>query len=532
MSGTAAGRGAADQLPGGEFNAVPYDSNAFALTEPAHVAAVARLFGLRAPEVARARVLELGCASGGNIIPLAARWPEARFAGIDLSVRHVEMARQHIGSLGLTNIDIRQGDIGTIDFGTERFDYIICHGVYSWVPKAVRDRILAICREHLTEDGVACVSYNVLPGWHMRRVVRDLFTFHTGSTGTPQQRIAKSRWLLDKVAATGADATPYRQLLRHEAGLLAKQSDGYILGEFLVEENEPCYFSEFVAAAGSAGLAYLSESELAAGSLAAALTPQFGELLEVLSGADPIAYEQYLDFFRGRSFRQTLLVHEGRQPSAARRLQPQAIARLHLSTRLSINTAKSEGSTFVLEDPSGRSIRSNDAPFAQAMDALAAAYPDTRQLEELCQPLAGTAEHSAARARFTEALGRLISVGLVGISAVPTRVGRARDERPTAWSLARADAAAGRSTTTTLRHTTIRISQPLATLLPLMDGTRDHGALRAALGQLMQREDAGTGSLSASPMAPQHEPDSKVSAALAGLLDGLEKAGLLVPPSG
>lgn len=529
MSGTAAERAAVLQLPGGEFNAVPYESNAFALTQPAHVAAIARLLGLKVPDVARARVLELGCASGGNIIPLAARFPEARFIGVDLSVRHVELARERIARLALANIDIRQGDIGTIDLGAQRFDYIICHGVYSWVPEAVRDRILAICAGNLADTGVACVSYNVLPGWHMRRVVRDLFTFHAGTTGTPQQRIAKSRWLLDKVAASGGDATPYRQLLRHEAGLLANQTDGYILGEFLVEDNEPCYFSEFVAAAGAAGLAYLSESELAASSIAAALNPQLGELLEVLSGADPIAYEQYLDFFRGRAFRQTLLVHEGRQPPAARKLQPQAIARLHLSTRLSVNAEKSDGSTFVLEDPSGRSIRSNDMAFAKAMDALAAAYPGTRQLEELCQTV-GASGDTAVIARFTEALGRLITVGLVGISAVPLRVGRARDERPMAWSLARADAEAGRSTTTTLRHTSIRLSQPLATLLPLLDGTRGHAALRTALVQFMRGEELETGPL-ASPIGAPHEPDTRADAALAALLDGLEKAGILVPPS-
>lgn len=154
----------AAERPGGLYNTIPYDSMPFAQTQPSNLAALAMFFGLRTPPVASCRVLELGCASGGNIIPLAARFPEARFVGIDLSMRHVEIGRERIASLGLTNIDIRQGDLADPDVVASEFDYIICHGVFSWVTPAAQDGILNICGKLLARDGVAYISYNVLPG--------------------------------------------------------------------------------------------------------------------------------------------------------------------------------------------------------------------------------------------------------------------------------------------------------------------------------------------------------------------------------
>ena len=106
------------------------------------LAAMAALYGVKATSADRARVLELGCASGGNIVPLAARFPDARFMGLDLSRRHVEAVRERVAALGLENIDIRQADLTSARLPGEAFDYVICHGVYSWVPEATQDELL------------------------------------------------------------------------------------------------------------------------------------------------------------------------------------------------------------------------------------------------------------------------------------------------------------------------------------------------------------------------------------------------------
>jgi methyltransferase family protein/predicted methyltransferase family protein len=202
-------------------------------------------------------MLELGCASGGNIIPLAMRFPGSRFRGVDLTERHVRDGQARVQELGLGNIRIEQGDIAALDLAGERFDYIVCHGVYSWVPSTVRDAILRISADNLTENGVAYVSYNVYPGWQLRGVIRDMMIYHAGTEGDPRTRVAKARWVLDNIAKSSPGDTPYGEMLRSEAKLLAGMDDSYILGEFLERENAPCYFRDFAAKAEAHRLVYL-----------------------------------------------------------------------------------------------------------------------------------------------------------------------------------------------------------------------------------------------------------------------------------
>ena len=88
-----------------EYDAAPYRSNSYPQSAPGHLAAIAHFFGLDVPDVAGARVLEIGCASGDNILPFAASHPEAHVLGIDLSGVHIEQGRQLVQALGVDNLD-------------------------------------------------------------------------------------------------------------------------------------------------------------------------------------------------------------------------------------------------------------------------------------------------------------------------------------------------------------------------------------------------------------------------------------------
>ena len=177
------------------YDAVPYQSNPFPQSQPDGLAVAARLFGLQPALPSQANVLELGCASGGSLIPLAARYPDARFLGIDFSTAQVSAAQRQIAALRLTNIRIEQGDITNFSIA-EKFDYILCHGVYSWVPEATRAAILRLCRDGLTNYGVAYISYNTYPGWRLRQVVREAMLFHARARRQPVSSGAagNNRW--------------------------------------------------------------------------------------------------------------------------------------------------------------------------------------------------------------------------------------------------------------------------------------------------------------------------------------------------
>src|SRR5574338_996005 len=90
-----------------EYNAIPYHSYPFSHTHPTHLFTLATLFGLQPKAVEKARILELGCASGGNIIPLAMHFPNAECVGIDLAEKQIEEGLKHIEALNIRNINLR-----------------------------------------------------------------------------------------------------------------------------------------------------------------------------------------------------------------------------------------------------------------------------------------------------------------------------------------------------------------------------------------------------------------------------------------
>ena len=521
--------------PGGDYNRIPYVSNPFPQSEPARLFGYARLFGLAPPAVETARVLELGSASGGNIIPLAARFPKMRIVGVDLTPRHIEDGNARIRAAGLENIRLRQGDIAAFDPGPEPFDAIICHGVYSWVPPAARAAILRLAGRHLVPDGVAYISYNIYPGWHLRSIIRDLMLYHAGAEGTlpPTERIAKARWVIENVSRITNAGSPYGAKLREEAAALATVGDHYILGEFLATYNDPCYFRDFHAAAAEAGLSFLCESELES-CLPETHGEEVGRLIRTMSANQLVPMEQYIDFFIGRQFRQTLLVRRDREPAIKRTLMPERAAGLPVHGPLEAMPDPSAEGRWTFRTPKGRTVTTTSPVVARALQQFAAAAPETRTAEELGAELRrlGVTVTAADEAAILDTLFKMIVAGLVKPSALAVRLGRADAARPVASPLARADAAAGRSPTANLKHETTAIDAVNLVLLPYLDGNNDRAALtRQLVRAALEKRVAVTDDQTKMPLAgPALERACREHVELA--LSRLAGAALLLPAAG
>ncbi len=455
-----------------DYDRLPYPSLPIAYTQPGSLAAMAVLFGAAPPDAARARVLELGCASGGNLIPLAVRFPEARFVGVDLSAGHVTVANERIAKLGIRNIDVRQGDISKARFEPGAFDFIVCHGVFSWVPRAVQDAIFRICSESLSPRGIAAVSYNVLPGWHLRRIIRDILLFHADPKSAPAERVARARKALSEIAGTVAGASPYATLLRSEAQRLAKAPSAYILGEFLVDHNAPCYFSEFTARASQSGLSYLCDGELVT-SLPDYFSPRVAKRVREMAGGNATALQQYTDFFTGRPFRRSLLVRTANAPRLAGSADPTLARHLHFAADLRRKAEPSKSGEVVYVDPKARPIRAKGPVSAAVLERLARAYPATQTFDAL---VAG-AKPAGADDKALDALMQLVVSEMATVSTVPLSVGRGDVDKPRAWSVARLDAASRQPWATGLHHVPVKLTAPVAYLLPHLTGTADRAAL-------------------------------------------------------
>ena len=294
------------------YDLVPYESHTFPQSHPDRLATIGRLFGLTPVSITQCRVLELGCASGGNLIPMAYNLPASEFVGIDLSERQVAIANKTIEDNQLGNIQIEQASILDIDRTWGSFDYIICHGVYSWVQNEVQEKILTICSENLATEGIAYVSYNTYPGWHMREMIRHAMRYHSDQFTEPEKRIEQARALIDfLVSAVPKNDNYYSQLLKSELELVKKSRNSYLFHDHLEEVNAPIYFHQFIERVQRHNLQYLGEAEFST-MLTSGFPHAVAETLEGIS-PDIVRTEQYMDFLRNRFFRQTLLCHKSLQ---------------------------------------------------------------------------------------------------------------------------------------------------------------------------------------------------------------------------
>jgi SAM-dependent methyltransferase len=467
------------------YDQVPYASAPFAQTHPDRLATIAAIFGVAHPSLERCRVLELGCAAGGNLIPLAEQLPQAELVGIDLSPVQIEEGRRICAALGTDAVRLVAGSIADIDSSWGEFDFIVCHGVYSWVPPAVQNAILEVCRSRLRPNGIAYVSYNTLPGWHWRAPVRDLMRQHALDFERPQDQIAQARAVLEFLA----DAVPIERgaratLLHDEIERIRRESDAYIFHEQLEADNEPIYFQEFVRRAGNQGLKYLAESDFSS-MVMNDLAPQTAAAIQRIAPGI-IGHEQMLDFVRQRSFRQTLLIHDG--VPVARRVPVTCIDALRIASALvskspEVDLQSAQAEEFA--DSDGASL-SSSAPLSRAaMRVLAERWPENIAWPDLlAQALARCPrradDRSAAADLLRADLLKGYGLGLVGLHHMASACTATPGERPRASRLARCQAGSSK-VVTTLRHRQVTLDDAARELLVRADGSRDRAELQMLL---------------------------------------------------
>ena len=296
---------------------VPYPGLAFPQSHPDRLATHARLMGMKPAPPERCRMVELGCADGGNLIPMAAALPESEFLGLDLDPHALAVATERAAALGAANVTFVEADLATLDPGElGRFDYVVAHGVYSWVPEQVSERLLALCRAVLERHGVAYISYNALPGGHLRALTWDAMRFHARELEAPEERVGAAREMLSVLAEGIPGDDPYRRFSAAYAERVLGRSDAVIYHDDLEPDNHPLLFTDFVAHAAAHQLQYLAEADWF--DMSTSGLPRAAAELLARCGEDRIVREQYLDFLKCRAYRHTLLCRaEQRLPDAA-----------------------------------------------------------------------------------------------------------------------------------------------------------------------------------------------------------------------
>ncbi len=473
------------------YDLVSYPGWPYPQSHPDRLATLATLFGMTPADPGACRVLELGCGDGANLLPFAYACPGSRSLGIDLASTAIERGRRVAQELGLANIQLHTGDLTRLADDLGEFDFIIAHGVYSWVPEPVRGALLDACRRLLAPQGVAFVSYNVYPGGHVRKMLREALLMHAEGIEGTVARTASAReflaWISDAQGAGAADAAP--SALALEAGRLARRADGGIFHDDLSDEFHLCYFRDFCAQAEAHGLQYMAEADFFE-MQDHGLSPTARERLAAFAPG-LIEREQYLDFLKERRFRQTLLCRSG----VALRSEVRADALRELSIS---SSAKPDGDKI---DPSSRkeqryrgragaTFATNEPLLKVAIDLLQAEWPRALRMTDLLEASAArcgiAAGDAGQRALADFALG-CYAAGSVELHVRQPSFARRPAHKPRASALARLQVQRG-DTATGLIGNMVALDDPLARrVLALLDGSRDRAALLREIG-------AGSGS--------------------------------------
>jgi SAM-dependent methyltransferase len=463
------------------YDRVPYPSNAHSHTHPDRAAAIAILFGMVPSDVEHCRVLELGCGQGGNLIPMAYGLPGSEFLGLDLAAKPIEGAQAQGNSLGLKNIQFRQMDI--LDIGPElgKFDYIIAHGVYSWVPPAVQEKLLAICNQNLNANGIAFMSYNTTPGGHIRQILREMMWFHTRHVGDTEERAREGRAFLGQLLETMDARNPFRNLFQEEFNRLSRQSEYSIYHDEFSPNFWPIAFSDFVGHAARHEMQFLGEVELDA-MVDVVPDPDPFAPIKQAAGRDPIAVQQYLDYVRFRWFRQTLLCR--REIPLCRDRIGDRLGRLLIASRLRRSAELPEGVNEFRDSQGLGTIKTSNPSLIASLLRLEQIWPRAEPyddlLSEVCTRIPGAVRSAIAddlsRALLTLAAGRLVDLRTLHLP-----IAACVSQRPEASLLARLEAKNG-DFVTTLLHSHVKLEDEHARqFLQFLDGTRDRNQLADAI---------------------------------------------------
>ncbi|MGA1650003.1 MAG: methyltransferase regulatory domain-containing protein, partial [Ilumatobacteraceae bacterium] len=331
------------------------------------------------------------------------------------------------------------------------------------------------------------VSYNTYPGWHARGMLRSMFA-RVVPDGEASERAGSARTFLELLDRFVPDTLPLQSWLQSEINMLGHYSDRYLFFEHLVDENQPFYFSDFVARARSFDLVHVGDAEVTAG-----LTRQVGEdgsrAIADRLGRGGSAYDahveaqQMLDYLTLRHFRRSLLTHTAHIDRLAPEFDVDAVAGCFVSlerlrtnelgeSEIELDVDAADGLEVSLDEGGRFVVTSGDPVPIVAMWTLAISPRRGLPVDELVTAVASQVDVPDVRGRVHEWALTTFLEGGVQLSRWPRPIAYEVPEHPTTSRCARWQASQLRTSVTNLRHEELEIDDLDRVLVLAMDGSR------------------------------------------------------------
>lgn len=226
---------------------IPYLRGFKPMLAPAWLDFVALIGGMRPPDRSRGfSWCDLGCGQGVTAAVLAATHPAGEFHGVDAMPDHIDNAARLAAEAEAGNVRFHAADFAAaLRLPLPRFDYIVAHGVYSWVDPNVRAQLRRFIDRRLKSGGLVYLSYNALPGWTgdlpFQHLVR---SFAAAAAGDSAARFAAAAGIVDRLAQAGAASLASSYTVKELRDRSFAYPPGYLVHEFLHDGWQALYVTE------------------------------------------------------------------------------------------------------------------------------------------------------------------------------------------------------------------------------------------------------------------------------------------------
>ncbi len=289
---------------------VVYTSSFYRETTPAWLAMSSLLLGHRPPDLAQPfAYADLGCGNGVSALIVAATSPKAEVHAFDFNPAHIEFGRDLAARAGLTNIHFHEASFAQIAAmsadSLPAFDFIVSHGVWSWISPENRRALTDIVGQRLRAGGLAYLSYNVTTGWASMVPLRALMRMMAEASPERTDLTVPALWtMLDRLKEGNAAFFAAHPALESRLETLRKQDPRYIAHELLNADWHPVMFADVADAMASVKCRYIGSATLAENIDAVSVRPGLQPLLA--EAHDQRLRETLRDFGSAQGFRRDL----------------------------------------------------------------------------------------------------------------------------------------------------------------------------------------------------------------------------------
>jgi len=479
------------------YNGLNYSSYPYYHSHPDRLFTLGKLFGAGPAEPGTANILEIGCSSGGNLIPIALKYPQSKLLGIDASPSQIAAAQKAASEIGLMNVTFENKLTSDLQNSQEQFDYIIVHNMISWVNEQTRNEIFDLCKKLLKPTGIAFVSYNVHAGHSTANLVREMVLYNTHRLETIPEKLEQAKaFLAFTINALEESENPLHQMIYVEARALFENDN--MLCDYLIGDHKVFSFHEFFDELDKRELQYVSDTYLPAmyvGNAPANILEAVQQLTDIVD------VEEYLDFFTQKAFKSSIICHK--DLNIKRDVSGADLSSLYISSNILLDIPSqditnfddaTQSLSFFIKPNGGGGIQTNSSIMKAVLYTIAdnaAINPiSIAQIIDIASEKVPNITKEKVQETFNQELIGLIFTGYVDITSYMTTASTVISDKPKIYHLARYQALQSEDTwVTNLRGQIVFIGLFEKYAFRYMDGEYGLDAIEEFIFNHAQQED-------------------------------------------